>query len=725
MSSKGFGSKDRSIKKTTKKVNFLEKDRLLSNAFTLHSKGRVKEASEIYNFLIKNKYFDPRIFNNLGTIYLQLREFDKAILLFEESIKKFPGSLEPYTNLANVFLKKGNRDAAEKYLKKAIEINPKFLKAYSNLASIYVGEGNLRSAELILKRSIEINPKDINSLVNLGCVLRDLGNPKQAERFLKSALAINPEYDNALTNLGVVLNELGKIDEGEKFLKKALEINPTSPLTFNNLGNILVKKNNLQDAEVCFRKAIELKPDFSLAFSNLGSLLSRRGNLIEAEKYTQDAINFNSKFELAYVNLGAIKIDLDKLSDAEELFLGALAINDKYNYAYASLFRLYEKTNNIDKLKLKIEKLKNNLKINNEILMFKARIAFREKDFVNAKKLIDQVSTEWIDQTDQNTSLLFWSFKAFIEEKVKNFDEAFKCFEKSQLNLKYADCNPVEFQNYIKTYRRNLDNKEYLKKNKTNSITELLQPAFLIGFPRSGTTLLDTILRSHPEIDVLEEKPIINSVEQIIQSKYKYSLDELDRLNKEELDFLRGHYLKTLKNESNKVKNARILIDKFPFQTVCLPLINLLFPDSKIIFTHRNPYDTVLSCFQQAFEPNNAMSNFRSIESASEIYNLTMNVWTDYKRSLNMKYITSKYEDLIEDFDSHISKILNFLDVNWNENIKNYRDTAYKRVKINTPSSSQVIQPIYRTSIEKWKNYEKYFETSHKNLSKWKSYFKY
>ena len=724
MSSKGFGSKDGNIKKTKKKSNFLSKDKLLSNAFTLHSKGEVKEALEIYLFLIKNGYFDPRIFNNLGTIYLQLKEFDKAILLFEESIKKFPGSLEPYSNLANVLINKGNIDAAKKYLEKAIEINPKYLKAYSNLASIYVGEGNLRSAELFLKRSIEINPKDINSLVNLGCILRDLGNPKKAEIYLKNALAINPEYDNALTNLGVVLNELGKIDEGEKFLKKALKINPTSPLIFNNLGNILVKKNNFHDAEVCFRKAIELKPDFYLAYSNLGSLLSRRGNLIEAEKYTQEAINYNSKFELAYVNLGTIKIDLDKLSDAEDLFLSALEINDNYNYAYASLFRLYEKTNDINKLKLKIEKLKNNLNINNEILMFKSRIAFREKDFVNAKKLIDQVSAEWIDQTDQNTSLLFWSFKAFIEEKVKNFDEAFKCFEKSQLNLKYEDCNPVEFQNYIKTYRRNLDSKKYLENNKTNSIAER-QPAFLIGFPRSGTTLLDTILRSHPEIDVLEEKPIINSVEKIIQSKYKYSLDELDRLNKEELDFLREHYLETLKNNSNRDKNTRILIDKFPFQTVCLPLINLLFPDSKIIFTHRNPYDTVLSCFQQAFEPNNAMSNFRSIDSAAEIYNLTMNVWTDYISSLNIKYITSKYEDLIEDFDSHIAKILNFLGVNWNENIKNYRDTAYKRVKINTPSSSQVIQPIYKTSIEKWKNYERYFGTSHKNLIKWKNYFQY
>ena len=260
-------------------------------------------------------------------------------------------------------------------------------------------------------------------------------------------------------------------------------------------------------------------------------------------------------------------------------------------------------------------------------------------------------------------------------------------------------------------------------KNNTSNKNNF-SPVFLIGFPRSGTTLLDTILRSHPEIDVIEEKPLINSVEHVIKSRFKYSLDELHKLNMNDLDFLRKYYLEILRNSCDN-KNTKILIDKFPFQTVCLPLINLLFPNSKIIFTHRNPYDTVLSCFQQSFEPNNAMSNFRSIESASEIYDLTMNMWIDYKTKLEINFITSKYEDLIDDFDTHISRILDFLNVKWDENIKNYRDTAYRRKKINTPSSSQVVQPLYKSSIDKWKNYEKYFKNSNQFLEKWLNYFKY
>jgi len=720
---KGFGRSNEKAKKSIKTTDTQKKDRLISNALSLHSKGKIKEASEIYNYLIQNKIYDPRIFNNLGSIYSQIKQFDKAILLFNESIKKFPDRLEAYPNLANILVAKGKSNTAKNILNKAIELNPQYLRSYSILAGILVGEGNLKKAEFILRKSLEINPKDINALVNLACVLKDSGDPKSAEKFLKDALEINPSYDFALTNLGAVLNELKKFDEGEKCLRKALSINSSSPMALNNLGNILSSKNKNKEAELCYRKAIEIKSDFSLAYSNLGSLLSKQGNLLDAENYTEKAINYNPKFELAYVNLGSIKIDLDKLSEAEELFLSAIEINKNYNYAYRNLFRLYEKTNKLSKLKDKIERLKENKNIVNEIMMFKARISFREKDFITAKKFIDQVSNEWIKNTDHSTNLLFWSFKAFIEEKVKNYDEAFKCFEKSQLNLKYENTNPKIFQDYINTYRKNIDKDDFLAKIKGTKIIKD-SPVFLIGFPRSGTTLLDTILRSHPEIDVLEEKPLINSVEQIIKSKFKVSLDKLHKLTSEELDYLRNHYLEILRNNCDN-KNAKILIDKFPFQTVCLPLINLLFPNSKIIFTHRNPYDTVLSCFQQSFEPNNAMSNFRTIESASRIYDLTMSTWLDYHEKLKMDYVTSKYEDLLEDFDKHILKILDFIDVSWDENIKNYRNTAHERGKINTPSSSQVVQPLYKSSIAKWKNYEKYFANSKQYLDKWKNYFNY
>ena len=722
---RGFGNKKENIRKRiTKEKEISIKNQLLSNAFQYHSKGKIKEASDLYKNLIKSGYYDPRVITNLGTIYQQVNDIENAIRLYKESIKRFPNSPEAYSNLARILVKKNNHEEAKIYLNKSIKLNPTYFMSYSILASIQISQGEKEKAEISLRKSIEINPNEAGSYLNLGCLLKDQGKSEEAEISLRKALKMKPENEFALVNLAAVLNDFGKTEEAEKLLEQAIKINPNSSIAFNNLGNVFINKNLPFKAEINYKKAIKLEPNSPLILNNLGSLLISSGNIFEAQKYIQKAIDCNPKFELAYVNLGSIKFDLNKPHEAENLYLKAIEIKDDYQYAYISLFDFYDKTNNLEKLKQSLNLYKENKYIKNEILMFKARLVYREKDFVKAKDFINKIADKWLENTNQKTILLFWSFKAFIEDKVKNFEEAHQCFARSQLNPAYEKCNPTIFVNYIREYKKNLDiNNSFKRKN--YKVYNDIEPVFLLGFPRSGTTLLDTILRSHPEIDVLEEKPIIQSIESIITSKYNYSLSELYKLSEDQLRILREHYLKNLKDNSTKGKKAKILIDKFPFNTVCLPLINLMFPNAKIIFTHRNPYDTVLSCFQQAFEPNNAMSNFRSINSSAKIYDITMNCWVDYKDKLNLKFVMSKYEDLIEDFDAHILKVLNFLDVNWDDNLKNYRDTAFKRGKINTPSSLQVIQPLYKTSIEKWRNYEKFFEDSHFYLKKWKDFFNY
>ena len=246
---------------------------------------------------------------------------------------------------------------------------------------------------------------------------------------------------------------------------------------------------------------------------------------------------------------------------------------------------------------------------------------------------------------------------------------------------------------------------------------------FLIGFPRSGTSLLDTILRSHPDIEVIEEQPIFPTIEKLVQQKFNTKLDNIYSISENNIKLLRKQYFELLK-EHTDIKGKH-LIDKMPLHTSRLPLINLLFPNAKIIFTHRQPYDTILSCFQQSFKLNSAMANLVSLKSSSIMYDQVMNAWDIYKNNLPLDFITSKYEHLIEDFDDHTLKILEFLGVGWDENVRNYRKTALERGKINTPSFSQVVQPLYKSSIKKWKNYEKYFENCHQYLEKWVTYFDY
>ena len=142
---KGFGSNKNKINKSThiKKKEIKNKEEIINNAFQHHSKGNLKDASDIYKYLIKNGYYDPRVLTNLGTIYQQANDFENAIILYKESIKKFPNNPEAYSNLGSILIKKNEPKLAEQYLKKAIDLKPDFLMAYSNLINVYVNDGKL------------------------------------------------------------------------------------------------------------------------------------------------------------------------------------------------------------------------------------------------------------------------------------------------------------------------------------------------------------------------------------------------------------------------------------------------------------------------------------------------------------------------------------------------------------------------------------------------------
>ena len=618
---------------------------------------------------------------------------------------------------------KGNTQEAKRFYQKILKKGIADPRVFTNLGVIFQMENDYERAIKFFKKSIASFPESHEAYSNLSRVLLEIGQYELAEKYLIKVISLKPDFLMAYQNL---FNVYVKSDERKKaglILQKCLKIAPNNPLIISNVGRFLLEEHNLDEAKKYIKKAINLKPDFWIPYNNLAILEATIGNLIEAEKNFHKVIEINPNYLEAYVSLGEIKNDIFKVKEAETLFLKSLEIKKDFVEGYCSLFRFYEKTNNLIKLKDQLNIHDGNPVIKNELLMYRSRILFREKKFSKAKELIDKVSLNWVEKTDLNTRLNFWSFKAFIEEKSENFDEAYDCFSKSQLNTKYEKCNKTLFRNYIIDYEKNLHNNNFFLK-RDSFFNKKHEVYFLIGFPRSGTTLLDTVLRSHPDIDVIEEKPVIYSLEKIIKNQFKYQLDEIYKLSEIEVEKLRMHYLENISKLSDK-KNARIIIDKFPLQTVSLPLINFIFPEAKIIFAHRHPYDTVLSCFQQSFEPNNAMANLRSLRESSEIYNLSMKMWVKYKENLNLDYKMSKYESLINNFEVHTKQIMNFLEIEWDSSIKNYRETALNREKINTPSSSQVVQPIYKSSIAKWENYKTYFDDCHVFLEEWVKYFNY
>jgi hypothetical protein len=162
-----------------------------------------------------------------------------------------------------------------------------------------------------------------------------------------------------------------------------------------------------------------------------------------------------------------------------------------------------------------------------------------------------------------------------------------------------------------------------------------------------------------------------------------------------------------------------------PLNLIHVGEIVRIFPDAKFIFAIRNPYDVILSCFMQQFSPNDAMANLTNFDDATKLYDLVMNLWFRYNEIFSINAEVVRYENVVENFDESINNLLNFLELEWDDKVKEFYKTAENRGMITTPSYNQVNMPLYNKSINRWKNYENKFLDNKKILDKWTKKFNY
>ncbi len=231
----------------------------------------------------------------------------------------------------------------------------------------------------------------------------------------------------------------------------------------------------------------------------------------------------------------------------------------------------------------------------------------------------------------------------------------------------------------------------------------------MIGFPRSGTTLLEQILGSHPFIEPLEEKGTVSAMLKAYLDMSREQQATLSSLTADQIAQLKATYFKEVQRHVEQTQGKR-LVDKMPLNTAYVPLIWRVFPNAKFVFSIRHPCDVCLSCFMQNFALNEAMAAFLSLEGTAKTYALVMSEWQRYTNALPLDYYTLRYEDLITDVEGHARELFNFLDIPWAEVVLNHTEHARNKANIRTPSYHQVTQPIYQHAKYRWRQYEAFFE---------------
>ena len=355
----------------------------------------------------------------------------------------------------------------------------------------------------------------------------------------------------------------------------------------------------------------------------------------------------------------------------------------------------------------------------------KSKLQWRNKNKEEASKLIFDIEFETITDIRKQDYL---NLKAKCFEASKDFDEAYDCFFKSNSLAKkskyYLRHNPTI---YFQTLRDELNKLKSrpLQTPKIHSIEKTdFSPVFLVGFPRSGTTLLDTILRSHSKIEVVEEQPAVTTAKTFLQNNGYENLAG-NIVPPELIAEAKKTYRLEFDKHIDSPNVASVYIDKLPLNILQVPLIEQLYPQAKFILALRHPLDTILSCWMQNFKLNAAMANMVDLDRLVEFYCIAMETFKICQDEYSLRVHKIRYEDLLEDLSGETSSLLKFLDLEWEAQMENYIDTALKRGRIATPSYSQVVQPIYKDAKYRWLKYQKYLNKYLNQVDPWINEFEY
>ena len=574
---------------------------------------------------------------------------------------------------------------------------------------LHLLQQNLQAAVETAQNAIRQDPDNCHAYNHLARALQNSGQSNRALENFAKAVAIDPDYPQAWHNLGHTQRAIGQLGVAISSYKNAVEHFPQYQSALYNMAVTYSAQQNYQHAEKIFDNLLEINPNHLLGLVNAGLNYHHQGNFAEADKCYMKALELDSNFPLTYCYKGILHNELQETEPALQYLHKAVELNPNEVEAWCELANVYEKNNNLQNAAYANQRALSIDPQNPTALIDLARIKRRENQPQQALEILQKVFWQSLSL---NKQIEYWFENAEIFDKVGDYQNAFLAY--SQANRlasespRFKQINPKSFDESLQEIRNWIAAKNQNSQDTNTTADSGKDLCFLIGFPRSGTTLIDTILSSHDSIVSIEEKPTIETLLNHLKEKGQnyWSLTEpMDSKAKEELQSMYRDMIGTYADTEDK-----IILDKLPLRFLQSGFIHELFPEARFIFMQRHPMDAILSNFFQNYAPTKAFVHFGTLEKSAEMYLKTVSLWQDLKENLAGKLIEVRYEDLTDNPEKTIKNVCEFLGIEFDESMLDKDKRLRSRNRISTNSYAQVPDDIYLHSQNRWKNYQTFFE---------------
>ena len=610
----------------------------------------------------------------------------------------------------------GNVEAGVKHLRVAHEAQPADSKIATNLAMALAELGHHREALDILTEELARADATMHLERRRAFLAQTLEDFPTAIRSYERVVAAVPSDWEAWNNLGNARRCAADFDGSIAALQRAAELEPGSPPVLLNLALAIGAAGDLKEAERLLRALDADNPGEVRPIRELHALLTEQGRDDEALEAIEEAVKRDPASIESLLALGSQQSLLQHYDAAEAAYRRVIALEPAQGLANLGLALVFELTNRNEDLSNLVQEAEER-GVEAAALNFIRAFNFRRKKrFEEGLLALDEVPDTL--ETSRRAHLL-----GQLLEGAARHDEAFAAFARmNELNRDNPSQPELRGANYRTIIRNQFDTltPDWMGSwREEGSADQRPSPVFLVGFPRSGTTLLDTMLMGHPQIEVLEEEPALREA-----SKLFLEFASLPSASDEQIRAARDSYFRNAKSLT-PLKPGNLLIDKNPLTMNSLPFVRRLFPDAKIILALRHPCDVVLSCFITNFRPNDGMASYLRLDTAAELYALSFNYFHRAQEMLRLPMHEVVYERVVANREPELRSLLEFLGLDWHDQVLEHEATARGRGRIKTASYSQVVEPIYTRASGRWWNYRRHLEPILPLLEPWVKKFGY